>query len=412
MPYESPGRADALSDDLLTAWNDTIARVFAGLGARHTRFFTIDFDALADQEIVTNISWPGDPAEPTHCGAFDEATIRALSDWGSDGRHALQNEYCEYAVVQRPDRSGRLRPKRVQITTELREYWSCLAVHDPDGLRQAASSTLGREVRWEELYGIDPGGLDPVERELRFAVAVAGTGGRQELADRGAPRQPRGPLNRDNALFMTHPINGLDDLVYIVLFGARHFAVRAADGFRDATIDEIFTDEGAEVLACRHADPRAATGAYDAVREGNLIAFANPLGMYLRGLEAELLSFGGEPLPAHWIRWGRGEEGAYQRLEVGPDDGDDAFLDDIVFADDRGEAPLTGGHQLVGKIDVGPLIAAVPTEPAGEHELHVVAEAGKIDCARTGVCTAVQALKRRYDAATAPKPAPRVPPGS
>jgi hypothetical protein len=411
MPYESPGRADALSDELLTAWNDVIARVFGDLGPRHTRFFSIDTDAFEDPAIVTNISWTGDPAEPTHCGEFDQATIRALSDWGAEGRHQLQNEYCEYAVIRRPDGSGRLRPKRVQITTELREYWLCLAVHDPVRLREIASATLHREVRWEELYGTDPGRLDAVGREARFAVEVAGNGGQRALVDKAVPGQPRGALNRENALFMTHPINGLDDLIYIVLFGARRFAIRTADGFGDAAIDDIFTDEGAKVLACRHADPRAATGAYDAVREGNRIGFANPLGMYLRGFDPNFLSFHDAPLPASWIRWGRGEEGMHQRLEVGPDDDDDAFLDDIVFSDDRGQEPLTGGHQLVGKIDVGPLIAAVATDPADEQEFHVVAKADRIDCAKTGVCTAVRALKQRFDAAEAAKPAPRVPPG-
>lgn len=414
MPYEPPGRADQLPDELLRIWNEKITANHDRLRRLRTRFFSVDIDSFENPTIVTNVSWLGNPAEPTHCVEFDHATLRKLSDWGFEGRHALQNEYCEYTVVQRPDATGKMRPKRVQITTELREYWLLLAVHDPDRLRDVASSTLGREVRWDELYGLDvnPAELDETQRETRFAREVAGHGLDETLIERGVPAQPIGALNRENALFMTHPINGLDDLIYIVLFGARHFAVRRPEGgFREATVDEIFIDEGAAVLACRHADPRAATGAYDAVREGFKVAFANPLGMYLREEEFRHLSFEGRPLPASWIRFGRGKERMRQRLELGPSDDDDAFLDDIVSSDGQTSEPLTGGHQLVSKMDVGPFLAAVTTEPASEDEMKVIEEAQPVNCAATGICDTVRELKTRFDAAHAPKPAARVPPG-
>ena len=418
MPYEPPGRADQLPDELLRIWNEKITANHDRLRRLDTRFFSVDIDSFETPTIVTNVSWPGHPAEPTHCADFDRATLRKLTDWGFEGRHALQNEYCEYTVVQRADAAtGKMRPKRVQITTELREYWLLLAVHNPERLRDVASSTLGREVRWDELYGlgVNPAELDETQRETHFAREVAGHGLDPMLIDRGVPAQPIGALNRENALFMTHPINGLDDLIYIVLFGARHFAVRRPEGgFREATVDEIFIDEGAAVLACRHADPRAATGAYDAVREGFKVAFANPLGMYLREEEEKgfpHLSFEERPLPSSWIRFGRGEEGMRQRLELGPGDDDDAFLDDIMSSDGQTSEPLTGGHQLVSKIDVGPLLAAVTTDPASEDEMKVIEEAQPVNCATTGICETVRELKTRFDAAHAPKPGGRMPPG-
>jgi hypothetical protein len=417
VPYDAPGRADRLPDELLRIWNEKINANHERLvvdGRLRTRFFSVDIGSFENPTIVTNVSWLGHPAEPTHCTGFDDATIRELSDWGFEGRQALQNEYCEYAVLQRPDSSGRVRPKRVQITTELREYWILLAVHDPDRLRDVASSTLGREIRWDELYGVgvNPAGLHETQRETRFATEVAGHGGDRTLIARGVPAQPTGALNRENALFMTHPINGLDDLIYIVLFGARHFAVRRSDGgLRPANVDEIFIDEGAAVLACRHADPRAATGAYDAVREGFKVAFANPLGMYLREDGLRHLTFKGQPLPPSWIRFGRGERGMRQRLELGPDDDDDAFLDDITSSDGQTSERLTGGHQIVSRMDIGPLIAAVATDPASEDEMKLVTEAEPVDCAATGICETVHELKTRFDAAHAPKPTARVPPG-
>lgn len=397
MAYSSPGLADDLPDELLDAWNDQIAAALKATDLPESRFFEIDAAKLTDPDVIRGVSWPGDPLEPTKC-ADVARVVRELSDWSFEGRHALHNEYCEYAVVRRNDASGRSRSKRVQITTELREYWVSIAIHDPERLREIASAALGREVEFGELYGGDPAGMGPEQREVGFATEVAGSAGVKRLVDAGVPLQPSGALNRENALFMTHQINGLDDMIYIVLFGARRFAVRTQDGFRDATADEIFTDANANELACRHADPAAAMGAYGAVLDSKQIAFLNPLGMYLRGFNEDLLSVDGGPVPEEWIRWGRGEPGMHQRLVLGPGDDDDAFLDDIVFSGGARDEPLTGGHQLVSQIEVGPLIAAVDTEPAAEDEFHWVAEAPRIDCEAAGVCKQARALKRRFEA--------------
>jgi len=56
---------------------------------------------------------------------------------------------------------------------------------------------------------------------IAFSTLVAGHGNDGKLVAAGVPAQPTGRLNTDNALFMTHPINGLDDLLYIVMFGAK-----------------------------------------------------------------------------------------------------------------------------------------------------------------------------------------------
>jgi hypothetical protein len=405
MPYDAPGRADALSPELAERWNATILETFEGLSGLESRFFSIDDGALADRAEVDAVHWPGDPLEPLSC--FDEDVVRALTDWGHRGRHELQNEYCEYAVVLRPDAAGALRPKRVQLTTELREYWMLLAVHDPGLLQRVASDVLGRDVGFGELYGDDPAGMDEDARRVAFGLEVAGHGNDDALVSRGVPPQPRGALNRENALFMTHPINGLDDLIFIVLFGARHFMVRTAGGFEVATRDDIFRG-GREALACRHADPAAALGAYGAVQQAKVVAFANPLGMYIRPFDGAQLSFQGQPLPHGWIRRTRGD----QRLEIGPGDGDDAFLDDIVVSAGQRDEPLTGGHQLVKLVEIGPLIATGSTTPATEDEFEVLEGGPPIECAATGVCDTVRALKREFDAAAAGKPGPRLPPGA
>lgn len=119
------------------------------------------------------------------------------------------------------DASGRQRPKRVEVTTELRGYWSCVALHDPDAVRAMAADVLGSEPGWEELFGV----ARPTCHDACRARACLRPHGRrprndQRLIDAGVPAQPTGLLNIDRALFMTHPINGLDDFLYVVMFGS------------------------------------------------------------------------------------------------------------------------------------------------------------------------------------------------
>lgn len=418
MAYDVPGRADKVEEALRERWNEAILAVHKRLTQPpgpddfdlRTRFFEIDPAALADPETTAAVKWIGDPQEPTFC--TDIATVRTLSDWGSRGRHTLQNEYCEYAVTQALDSEGRLRPKRVQVTTELREYWLTLATYSPTQLQAAAAEVLGTAPAWQELYGVDdPEPLREDERRRRFAVTMAGHGRDPSLIDADVPADPVGRLNTENAVFMTHPINGLDDLIYIVLFGARRFTVREGDGsLREAVPEDIFGGDRTE-LFCRHADPAAALAAYTQVLADKAVGFANPLGMYLRPFALEPFQFQGETIPERWVRWRRGEEGMFQRLEFGPGDEDDVFLDEIEVASGQDRQPLSGGHQLVRKLEVGPLVAVGPTAPAGEADFVLVPEGSPIDCAATGICETVRALKQEHDQAMQPKPAPRQTPG-
>jgi hypothetical protein len=328
------------------------------------------------------------------------------------GRHEVQDEYCEFAVVSRSGPNGTLRPKRVQITTELAEYWTCLAVADPDRVRGLVTELLGAEPSWDDLYGRDPAGLDEAARRNAFATQLCGHGLHKDLQQAGVPRDPMGRLNTENALFMTHPINGLDDLIYIVLFGAQPYAVVEQGARRQATRDEIFRKYKVEYLACRHADPTAAMAACGSAYAGKQVAFADPLGMYLLEFNRDALSYQGAPLPDSWVRFSRGSEGMYQRLEVGPTDEDDAFLDDIVVATGAAERPLTGGYQLLKLISVGPLLAVAPTDPVADDEFVVLDPSpAPIRCQEADFCAAVTKLKQAYDAAHGEAVAPRSHPG-
>lgn len=140
MAYDVPGRADQLSTDLVKKWNDTIQAAYDSLKSDFgSRLFTLDPKTLT-APVAAPINWFADPAEPDFCQKPEVA--RELSDWGVRGRHVLHNEYCEYRTIEKVDATGRLRPKRIQVTTELREYWVSVAKYDPNAVRLMTQSTL------------------------------------------------------------------------------------------------------------------------------------------------------------------------------------------------------------------------------------------------------------------------------
>ncbi|WP_414580771.1 hypothetical protein [Scytonema sp. PCC 10023] len=389
MVYDVPGRADQLSADLVQKWNEAIQSAYGNLQPDFgSRFFTLDPSTLTNP-IPAPIKWFGDPAEPNFCLGAEVA--RQLSDWGVRGRHNLHNEYCEYRIIEKADATGRMRPKRVQVTTELREYWVSVAKYDPKSVRAMAQSVLGFEPTWEDLYGVsDPLALTEEQREIAFSTVVAGQGNEP---------QPTGKLNTDYALFMTHPINGLDDLLYIVMFGAKPYASGTASNPKQATREQLFRQFGVEHLACRHADPNAAMGALGAAFNGHTVAFANPLGMYIRSFTKDVFLFNGEPIPDSWVRLSRGaSEEMYQRLEFGPSDDEPTFLDDITVAVGANEEPLTGGFQVVQQMEVGPLVVIGQPTPIAEDEYVILsASDAPIQCQEARICETIKSLKQEYD---------------
>lgn len=398
MVYGVPGFADQLSDSLVVKWNETIEDAYDILEPDFgSRFFTLDPGSL-ESSVSATVKWFGDPAEPNFC--ISAETAQKLSDWGVRGRQVLHNEYCEYHTVHQPDASSRMRPKRVEITTELREYWVSLAMHDPDTVRDRAASILGFEPPWEDLYGVaNPSGLSIQQRKVAFSRLVAGHGNDNALAAAGVPPQPTGPLNTEHALFMTHPINGLDDLLYIVMFGAKPYARQTSTGLQPATREQVFRAFGVEHLACRHADPAAAMGAHAAVFNGRPVAFANPVGMYIQSFSPFLFLYEDNPIPEGWVRLSRGEEGMAQRLEFGPGDEDDAFLDDIQLVQGDLVAPVVGGYQVVQQLEVGPkVVAGAPTEIGDEEYVVLNTSSAPIRCQEAAICPAIRRLRDEFEA--------------
>lgn len=372
--YDSPGGADDLSSSLRAAWNETIVAVHRKRSGEklygedrpetlESPFFVLDAAAGRREQDEVMAKWSPDPSVAVHCLGLERA--KELCDSGIDGRHAAHAEYAEYQVVVRDGRA-----KRVQVTTELREYWLCVAVHAPRTLRDMAEEVLGFRPSWEDLYGGDPYKLEADERLRAFATRVAGRGDTQPVDGlEDVPVQPTGPLNTKHLLFMTYPLNGLDDVMELLLLGARPWAVQDGQRLTPATPIVVFTAFGAPDFACRRSDPTVIAEAADAAFAGYKVTMADPPGVSILGFPYGAFTFRDQPLPEAWVRPSRGRPGHYQRLEVGPGDEDDAFLEDIF--DVTEQQPLTGGFQLLRQLELGlRLVRWAPTPVAeGQWEL-------------------------------------------
>lgn len=388
-----PGRADQVSDEFKVLWANYVSDTYNSLRQDYSsRFFHPPGTQLTEPNDLRS-RWFADPLEPRTC--MGETVARQLCDWPIEGRFNLHDEYCEYHVTYAVDATGKMRPKRVAVSTEMREFWTLAAQHDPELVRRMATEVLGVQPSWRDLYGID----DPLTASLeqRRALFIRQTAGNGNFEN--GPRRPQGALNTHNLLFMSVGVNGLDDLLFIHMFGSLLYSVDDVGGLRPATRDEIFLQRSRPDLSCRNSDPEAALATQERVQQGQPVTFADPVGIYIHSFTQKKFIYEDAVIPDNWVRWRRGQPGMFQRLEVGPTDDEDVFLDEIFVREGAEEAQLTGGYQIVTNVEVGPLMIYGKAEPIDQKD-HVLLQRDprRIDCSEAGVCATIRSLKDRYDA--------------
>jgi len=121
--------------------------------------------------------------------------------------------------------------------------------------------------------------------------------------------------------------------------------------------------------------------------------------MCIRVPNLDVFLYGDNPLPPDWVRFGRGREGMYQRLVLGPPDDHEAFLDDITVSVGASDQALTGGYQLLRELEVGLRLLVAPTDPIAESEWEIIEPAGEaIACNADSACATVRELAARLAA--------------
>jgi hypothetical protein len=138
----------------------------------------------------------------------------------------------------------------------------------------------------------------PAGRERAFADIMLGSGARSPYND-----------GRRGICCMTQPTNTLDALLTLAATASRPRRVRAPGARRDRApiAGELLPLIADAAQAGRGSDPLLAERFARLAFEDRLVALAEPVGVWIQGVEhTRLRTPGGEPVPEDWFVFGRG----------------------------------------------------------------------------------------------------------
>jgi hypothetical protein len=320
-----------------------------------------------------SVDWPGYPVRIDACLGRDRTLAlldRRVAGVGDLGRLRHQEEYLEWRVVRDGDRI-----RRIEMTTELSDYWEVLAAHEPERTLALVSSFAGEEVGWPDVYAEDPfaPAADPESRAGAFRRRMLPEGGDPSEQD-WAEVSPFATGERA-LCFMLHHSNTLGALLHLGLA-----AMTQAVVVDDLVTGRVRYASGAEVIPLmgnaaqdgRSSDPVVVEAIAQLVAEGRPVAVDDPVGIAIRGVQRTgLARADGREVPEEWFTFGRGVRAdqapdGRQRcqrltLEVPPEAGS---VDDIVVRR-TGERLRFGGQlaalvQLTAHLRTGPIGADRP----------------------------------------------------
>jgi hypothetical protein len=297
---EEPGGLRDLGAAGRAAWDEAVARC---LPSDHPYLLRAP-DRRTPQ--VVGLDWTGLPVRVVGC----LGRARALA--ALDAQRRLQEEYVEWRTVRAPD--GTIR--RVELTTELRDYWRVLAAHEPARAIDLVGELTGRAIAARHLEGLRDG-----------------------------------PLNdgREGICFMTHRDNDLPALARIAAAAAMPCTV----GDRRATANEAIRMLPDAAIAGRASDPVIVEALGRLASERRLVALADPVGVYVGGVEhARLRTPDGSTVPREWFAASRGS----QRLVFEVPAGEGFLVGDLVDA--ASERPIRHGGQIAELVALRVLLRA------------------------------------------------------
>jgi hypothetical protein len=257
--FDPPGRVrDVRNAELLGLWSDeqserfddAVRRVESEVGAGRSPFYNparVSTDAPAAER---DISWPGFPRRLfLRHGANRRLAFEAAERLDAEGWR-VQDEYLEWHV-HRDRGTGKI--VRIDFTCEGPEYWAFLAERAPRTLLSLYRRHVSPDVRAGDLRRA--GAYDPLN----------------------AWNTERG------AMHLTHPSNTLGAEIAL----AADATVLRRRGSRTLTdADELIRCAGYGVPE-RASDPRIGADVNALAREGYAITLANPVGLYIAGLDTQ-----------------------------------------------------------------------------------------------------------------------------
>lgn len=295
---KEPGELDALGATGVAAWNQRIARLLdVAVQEEGENPFALSAAEDRDTE-VTGPDWTGFPVRVAACLSRQQAL--ELLDWNNGGvgqGRALQEDYIEWRVVR--DEVGRI--QRVELTTELSDYWRALAAHAPgETLRLVAEFAGELIVDPSAVYGdLDPtgSGVTPQQREDAFITTML-------------PPLGVSPYNNGEKAIccMVQQFNDLRALFRLVVAAARPRVTHdpATGRVRCMTAAEAIPLVGAAQQG-RSSDPVLVERLTRLAFEGRRVGLDDPVGIYIQDVEhTRLRKPDGSPVPQSWFRFSRG----------------------------------------------------------------------------------------------------------
>jgi hypothetical protein len=356
-----PGGLTELDKAAATAWDQALAKTVAAIKLPR------QVQAVADARTpeVTGPDWPAYPVRVDACLGRDET--HQLLDWrtddGDEGRLRHQEEYLEWRVV----RDGNGRPRRVEMTTEFAAYWKVLAANQPADAIALVGDFAGEPVPATGLYGdLDPfaAGVTSQQRGEAFSAIML----REGVSDLAG----LSPYNSGTKAIccMIQSTNTLSALINLVGAASEPHVVI------DSVSRETRLMSGSEAIHvipakaaqdCRNSDPVVVERVARLASEGRVIAFDDPIGVYIQGVEhRQLVLPDGAEVPREWFELSRGlgsdeaPDGRprYQRLtlEVPPDQG--FGLAELLHRTTG--KPITHGAQIAELVKLGVYVCTSP----------------------------------------------------
>ncbi len=328
-----------------------------------------DGDESLESGIVV-IDWAAFPVRIRECLQSVIKTNRLL-DWQFNNQpygrlFGAHEEYLEWRTIR--NAAGKI--VRVEMTSELQEYWLRLAKHHPAKtlqiLGEFAREPAPAPVR--EVYGdLDPFTSSPEERGAAFEQMMLPTtvNGVTQIAS---------PYNNGQKAiaFMANSVNTLSAALFLAAFAAFPYVKRINDDTTPLTGREAirFTDQAAQ--DCRDSDPTIVGSVINFAAQRRKIALLDPPGLYISSVANEtiFLPDGATPVPPDWFRFSRGSKivdtesgrtlSLAQRLVFEVPTGQDFVVGDLLDSTTGGNIDF--GAQIAAKVSIGLYAKASATD--------------------------------------------------
>jgi hypothetical protein len=345
-----PGDLQMLPRAGLQAWRSEVERLLTVPEPEEPQRLLIRSNRDTPHTLASD--WTGLPQRVVSC-IGRQAGLGQL-DWsgsqGDEGRRRLQEEYLEWRTVRYPD--GLIR--RVELTTELPEYWATLAAYAPAALLTAVADFAQEDtVDSAAVFGTcNPFGKNtaPEDRRAAFIDTM--------LSAKGTSPYNSGAKAICCMVQSTNTLGGLAALAHAAL---RTYTVIDEHGVgrRCLSADDVLPLMRGLAQPDRASDPLLVERLTRLAWDGRLVAFDDPIGIYVQGVEyGRLRSPAGTPIPPDWFQFSRGtaapdtpdRRARWQRMTFEVPENEGYAVGDLI--DVATETPISFGGQIAELLQV------------------------------------------------------------